>query len=148
MVRPEKYNVDDFNTPEAFEHLHERGYQIVATCPHRDDYTHETLPLDKPVALVFGTEKTGLTDYAIEHADMYVRLPMVGFTESFNISVSAALLMFTLTQRLHKSVDVEWHLTEDEKTNYVWTGLAKHSQKQACMNVNSRNYILNILYDY
>ena len=108
-----KYNVDDFNTPEAFEHLHERGYQIVATCPHRDDYTHETLPLDKPVALVFGTEKTGLTDYAIEHADMYVRLPMVGFTESFNISVSAALLMFTLTQRLHKSVDVEWHLTED-----------------------------------
>ena len=110
-----KYNVDDFNTPEAFEHLHERGYQIVATCPHRDDYTHETLPLDKPVALVFGTEKTGLTDYAIEHADIYVRLPMVGFTESFNISVSAALLMFTLTQRLHKSVDVEWHLTEDEK---------------------------------
>lgn len=110
-----KYNVGDFNTPETFDYLHEKGYRIVATCPHRDDYTQETLPLDKPVALVFGTEKTGLTDYAIEHADMYVRLPMVGFTESFNISVSAALLMFTLTQRLHKSEDINWHLTEDEK---------------------------------
>ena len=109
------YNKVDFNTPETFERLHEKGYRIVATCPHRDDYTPETLPLDRPVALVFGTEKLGLSDYAVEHADMHVRIPMFGFTESYNISVSAALLLYSLTNRLHASTDIDWHLSEEEK---------------------------------
>lgn len=117
------YNSAEFNTPAVFERLHERGYQIVATCPHRDDYTPDTLPLDRPVALVFGTEKLGLSDYAVEHADMHVRIPMFGFTESYNISVSAALLLYTLTDRLHASTDIDWHLTEEEKNELrlEWT---------------------------
>ena len=110
-----RYNELDFNTPTVIDQLKSQGYQIVATCPHRDDFTPETLPLDQPVALVFGTEKTGITDYVMEHADKFVRIPMYGFTESFNISVSAALLVYTLTQRLHDLQDVDWHLTEDEK---------------------------------
>lgn len=117
------YNSAEFNTPAVFERLHERGYQIVATCPHRDDYTPDTLPLDRPAALVFGTEKLGLSDYAVEHADMHVRIPMFGFTESYNISVSAALLLYTLTDRLHASTDIDWHLTEEEKNELrlEWT---------------------------
>ena len=117
------YNNAEFNTPAVFERLHERGYQIVATCPHRDDFTPDTLPLDRPVALVFGTEKLGLSDYAVEHADMHVRIPMFGFTESYNISVSAALLLYTLTDRLHASADIDWHLTEEEKNELrlEWT---------------------------
>ena len=110
-----RYNELDFNTPTVMEQLKAKGYQIVATCPHRDDFTPETLPLDKPVALVFGTEKTGITDYVMDHADRFVRIPMYGFTESFNISVSAALLVYTLTRRLHEMTDVEWHLSEEEK---------------------------------
>lgn len=110
-----RYNELDFNTPVVIDQLKDRGYQIVATCPHRDDFTPESLPLDKPVALVFGTEKTGITDYVMEHADRFVRIPMYGFTESFNISVSAALLVYTLTQRLHEMPDLDWHLTEEEK---------------------------------
>lgn len=110
-----RYNEMEFNTPTTFEQLKAKGYQIVATCPHQDDYSPETLPLDKPVALVFGTEKTGITDYVMEHADKFVKIPMYGFTESFNISVSAALLVYTLTQRLHAMTDVDWHLSEDEK---------------------------------
>jgi len=109
-----KYNVNDFNTPETFDFLHGKGYKIVATSPHQNDFSPDTLPLDQPVAIVFGTEKTGLSDYALQHADMYVQIPMHGFTESFNISVSAALLMFTLTQRLHKS-NIKWQLSEEEK---------------------------------
>ena len=109
------YNKVSFNTPEVFDCLHEKGYRIVATCPHRDDFTPDTLPLDKPVALVFGTEKLGLSDYAVEHADMHVRIPMFGFTESYNISVSAALLIYALTQRLHAIDDIAWKLSEEEK---------------------------------
>ena len=117
------YNEGEFNTPATFEHLHEKGYKIVATCPHRDDFTPESLPLDQPVALVFGTEKLGLSDYAVEHADMHVRIPMFGFTESYNISVSAALLLYSLTNRLHASTDIDWHLTDDEKNmlRLEWT---------------------------
>ncbi len=109
-----KYNEQEFNTPEAFDYLHSKGYKIVATCPHQNDYTPDLLPLDEPVAIVFGTEKTGLSDYALEHADMYVKIPMFGFTESYNISVSAALMMYTLMQRLHSS-EIDWHLSEEEK---------------------------------
>lgn len=117
------YESSEFNTPAAFERLHAMGYKIVATCPHRDDFTPDTLPLDQPVALVFGTEKEGLSDYAIEHADMHVHIPMYGFTESFNISVSAALLLQALTQRLHASTDIDWHLTEKERNavRLLWT---------------------------
>jgi len=109
-----KYNEQPNNTIQAFEALRNNGYRIVATSPHQDGYTPETLPLDKPLALVFGTEKTGLSDYALEHADDFVRIPMVGFTESFNISVSAALLLYTLSRRLHNS-DIRWQLSCDEK---------------------------------
>lgn len=118
-----KYNELDFNTPAVFDMLHARGYQIAATCPHRNDFTPDTLPIDRPVALVFGTEKTGLTGYAISHADMHVRIPMFGFTESFNISVSAALLMHALTNRLHASSDINWKLTDEEKDELrlAWT---------------------------
>lgn len=110
-----RYNELEFNTPTAINRLKEQGYQIVATCPHRDDFTPEALPLDKPIALVFGTEKTGITDYVMDHADRFVRIPMFGFTESYNISVSAALLVYILTHRLHDLQDVDWHLSEDEK---------------------------------
>ena len=110
-----RYNELEFNTPTAIERLKSEGYQIVATCPHQNDFTPENLPLDQPVALVFGTEKTGITDYVMDHADRFVRIPMYGFTESYNISVSAALMMYSLTHRLHDMNDVDWHLTEDEK---------------------------------
>ena len=117
------YESKEFNTPEAYGKLHERGYRIVATCPHRDDFTPDTLPLDQPVALVFGTEKLGLSDYAVENADMHVRIPMFGFTESYNISVSVALLLYSLTNRLHESPDIPWHLTEEERNalRLLWT---------------------------
>jgi tRNA (guanosine-2'-O-)-methyltransferase len=117
------YEDKEFNTPTAFEQLRAKGYKIVATCPHRDDFTPDTLPLDQPIALVFGTEKLGLSDYAVENADMHVRIPMYGFTESYNISVSAALLLYSLTNRLHASTDIDWHLTEEERNalRLVWT---------------------------
>ena len=109
-----KYNEDDFNTPAVFDMLHAKGYRIVATCPHRNDFTPATLPLDQPVALVFGTEKIGLSDYAVSHADMHLQIPMFGFTESYNISVSAALLMYSLMSRLRAS-DLPWQLGDDER---------------------------------
>lgn len=109
-----KYNEKSFNTLDAFDALRAKGYQIIATSPHKDGFTPENLPLEKPIALVFGTERTGLTSEALSHADGFIRVPMVGFTESYNISVSAALLLYTLTSRLRKT-NFCWQLTDAEK---------------------------------
>lgn len=109
-----KYNEYENNTLNAFTKLREKGYRIVATTPHKNDQTPDTIPLDNKIALVFGTELTGLSDIAVQHADEFIRIPMYGFTESYNISVSAAILLYSLTQRLHQS-DINWQLTEEER---------------------------------
>jgi tRNA (guanosine-2'-O-)-methyltransferase len=113
-----KYNEKEHNTLDAFQTLRNQGYKIVATTPHKNDFTPEELPLDQKTALVFGTELTGLSETAIENADQYLRIPMYGFTESYNISVSAAITLYTLTQRLHRS-EIPWHLTDEEKTEIL-----------------------------
>ena len=109
-----KYNEEENNTLPAFQKLKDQGYRIIATTPHKDDQTLHTIPLEGKMALVFGTELTGLSQTAIEHADEYLKIPMYGFTESYNISVSAALILFTLTERLRQS-GIRWQLSEREK---------------------------------
>lgn len=114
-----KYSeVDLNNTQFAFDHLREQGYQIVATTPHHDDVLLENLDISKKTALVFGTELGGLSDYAIEQADVHMKIPMYGFTESFNISVSAALCMHYLSEKLRKT-QINWPLNEEEKLDVL-----------------------------
>lgn len=108
-----KYNKEENNTLQCYKSLREQGYTIVATTPHHKDTLLNELPLDRKTALVFGTELEGLTQTAIEHADAYVKIPMYGFTESFNISVSAAIILHHLTEKLRSS-DVAWQLSEGE----------------------------------
>ena len=109
-----KYNKTEQNTLLAYKKLREQGYRIVASTPHRIDQDLESIPLDRKIAIVFGTELNGLTDVAIENADEFLKIPMLGFTESYNISVSAALILFTLTNRLRNS-SINWSLSDDEK---------------------------------
>lgn len=108
-----KYNHKEQNTIKTLNKLKNDGYRIVATSPHKNNCELEDLPLDRKFALVFGTEHKGLSDEVIENADEFVKIPMYGFTESFNISVSAALSLHYLSEKLRKS-DIDWHLTEEE----------------------------------
>lgn len=112
------------NTKQCFQHLKKEGYKIIATTPHEDDVTIGEIPLDQKTALLFGAEYTGLSDYALEHADGYAKIPMVGFSESFNISVSAALCLYELSTRLRKS-NVDWMLTASEKLHLQLDWLKK-----------------------
>lgn len=101
-------------TTNCISALKEQGYQIVATTPHTDAYTVHDLPIDKPLAFFFGTERNGLSEEVMQAADLHVRIPMYGFTESFNISVSVAVLLQTIRQRLEISQH-SWKLTENEQ---------------------------------
>ena len=98
---------------DAYRHLRAQGYRIVATLPHENDQMITDLDISQPTALVFGTELTGLTQEAIDGADAYVKVPMYGFTESFNISVCAALSLFALTERMRHDDTIPWRLEDD-----------------------------------
>jgi tRNA (guanosine-2'-O-)-methyltransferase len=91
--------------------LKSKGYQIIATTPHTDDCNLEDFDFSKPSALCFGTEKEGLSEEIMQKADGFLKIPMVGFTESLNISVSAAIILQNLTNRLRNS-DIPWQLNE------------------------------------
>lgn len=109
------------NTISCIRQLKKDGYRIVATSPHQDDCLLEELNLDTKVALLFGTEKDGLSPSALDMADDYMRIPMVGFTESFNISVSAAICMHYLSSEIKKR-GLNWQLSDDEllETKLSW----------------------------
>ena len=103
-------------TEDCLRALKYRGYKIVATSPHAHAYTPQSLPLNEPVALCFGTERLGLSEGLLEQADYHVKIPMYGFTESFNLSVSVALLLQVLKERINAST-LPWQLTSDEQTH-------------------------------
>lgn len=93
--------------------LHEMGYTVYAASPHHDAVSPVNVDLSKPVALVFGSEKLGLSSYMLEHSDGLITLPMVGFTESLNVSVAAALCAYETTRRL-RSEGHDWKLSDAE----------------------------------
>jgi len=102
------------NTRSCISHLRGEGYQIIATTPYNDSCLLEDFEIDKKTALFFGTEKEGLSEEVMQEADGFLKIPMVGFTESLNISVSAAILLQHLTSKL-KSQGSQWQLSEVEK---------------------------------
>ncbi|MFM1876084.1 MAG: hypothetical protein RL266_1821 [Bacteroidota bacterium] len=116
-----RYSQDHDNTTHCINQLKSKGYRIVATSPSASSVSLQELPLDEPLALLFGTEKLGLSANAFELADYHMYIPMYGFTESLNISVSAAICLQYLAQKLRES-NLNWQLSEEEKNalHYEW----------------------------
>ena len=123
-----RYNKKQDNTPDAIQCLKDQGYRIVATTPHSQDVSLEEFDLSPgKAAFFFGTELTGLSDVMMEQADEFVKIPMYGFTESFNISVSAALIMHHLTTALRSS-DLDWRLSWEEQVELKLQWLVKSAR--------------------
>jgi tRNA (guanosine-2'-O-)-methyltransferase len=95
--------------------IHEQGGLLYATLPDAD-LTLEDVDVSKPVALVFGNEHDGLSERAIEVCDRAVRIPMFGFTRSFNLSVSVALCLSRVTARRREHLGASGDLEEAERT--------------------------------
>ena len=110
-------------TAEALAALKSEGYRIVATTPHRCSATPESFDVTKgKFALVFGTEHAGISDEVIEAADDFLMIPMCGMVESLNVSASAAILIYMLSERIRQSVD-GWQLSDEEQLKLLtrWT---------------------------
>jgi tRNA (guanosine-2'-O-)-methyltransferase len=117
-----KHREGEHNTREALENLRSQGYRIIATTPHTKSYSLKELPVDKKFALVFGTEITGISKDVYELSDEFVQIPMYGFTESFNISVCAALCMYELSEKVRAEVK-DYKLSVEEKTEIYFDWL-------------------------
>lgn len=112
------------NTQACINHLKEKGYRIGATALGKNSITLDEIPLDKPIAILIGTEKEGLTEEACQLADFCIELPMYGFTQSYNLSVCAAIALHTLTTKLRNS-KINWQLTDQEKRDVLLTWLQR-----------------------
>jgi tRNA (guanosine-2'-O-)-methyltransferase len=109
-----RYQKFENNTRECITQLKNKGYRIVATSLNERSVTLDQLKVDKPIALIFGTELTGISEDVQDMADEFVYLPMFGFTESFNISVCAALCMHELSTKIRSQVP-DYKLTDAER---------------------------------
>jgi tRNA (guanosine-2'-O-)-methyltransferase len=108
------YDKHPDNSERCISDLKDRGYRIVAATPHSKVQLLEDFDISGKSAFFLGGEKEGLSGRVMDLADSYIRIPMYGFTESYNISVAGALLLYSLTKRLHNS-DIDWHLSTEEK---------------------------------
>lgn len=99
---------------DCVNNLKDNGYQIVATTPHHNDQVLADFDITKKSCFFFGRETEGLSQAVLDVADCYLKIPMVGFTESLNISVSAAIILQDVTNKLRQS-DVKWQLSEQEQ---------------------------------
>lgn len=100
-------------TKSCISDLRSRGYQIVATSPHVEDCELIDFDITKKSCFFFGRETEGLSQQVLDEADTFLKIPMFGFTESLNISVSAAIILQHVTSKLRKS-QIDWKLSESE----------------------------------
>lgn len=134
-----RFKNDKNNTNDCLQELKQKGYQIIGTSPHNNSCLLPDFDISKKTAFVFGEEKDGISDIVKENADGFLKIPMVGFTESLNISVAVAIVLQDVTTRLRKS-GLNWQLSieEQEELYLNWAkqtikrvdGIIKHYEAQ------------------
>ncbi len=107
-------DVHRFDTARrCIDQLKSDGYRIIATTPDQSSTPLEEFDISQKSVICFGTEKSGLSPVIMEQADGYIHIPMEGFAESLNISVSAAIILYQLRRRLNQS-EIPWQLNKKE----------------------------------
>ena len=137
-----RYRDDGDNTTSCLASLKEKGYQIIATTPHNDSCVLQDFDITKKSAFVFGVEAEGVSETVLKNADGFLKIPMVGFTESLNISVAAAIILQEVTSKLRNS-EVDWKLSDEEKQmlyfNWVKTTIKNVDKIEAYYQQNLKN---------
>jgi tRNA (guanosine-2'-O-)-methyltransferase len=134
-----RYNTLEHNSLKAINELKTNGYRIVATSSHLTGTKLENFDLSKgKAAFVFGSELPGISEIISNEADEFLTIPMYGFTESFNLSVSAAIILHHLTLTLRESNLINWKLTTGEKDKIKLEWLRRSIKK--CEMIESEFY--------
>jgi tRNA (guanosine-2'-O-)-methyltransferase len=115
-------------TNGAIQQLKAEGYQIVATTPHTDDCNLGDFDVEKKSAFFFGAEKKGVSKEVMEQADVFLKIPMFGHTESLNISVSAAIILQDLSARI-RNENIAWQLSEHDQKRITLNWVKKCTKR-------------------
>ena len=111
-----KYHNKEGNAvQDCFSNLRDKGYKIYGTSPLPGSISIHDLEPKEKIALVFGNEHDGISAEVQENVDGLVHIPMLGFTESFNISVAASIALYELVKKVEKYDHPDFYLTENEK---------------------------------
>ena len=114
-INLKKYNKAQDNSAQAIESLRANKYRIVATVPGANCLTLDDFDVENgKFAFVLGSEVQCISKAILDQADELVTIPMFGFTESFNISVSTAIILHHVMGKL-KASPINWHLSDEEK---------------------------------
>ena len=117
------------STQDCIQTLRNMDYRIIATSP-QEGTALQDFNIGSPAALFFGTETNGLSEEVLQKADEFLRIPMAGFTDSLNISVSAAIILQDLSARLRNS-EFDWRFGEQEKLRIRYEWARKNLKKSA-----------------
>ena len=131
-INIKQYNTEENNTINCLKKLKKEGYQIIATSPHNTNISLDEIDVkNNKIAIILGTELTGLSEKALSFADKRMKINMYGFTESLNISVSAAICCQSISSKMRKET-TGWEVTEEEKTDILlnWIRNSIKSGKQ------------------
>ncbi|MES2838249.1 MAG: RNA methyltransferase [Bacteroidota bacterium] len=126
-VNLHKYHPDaeQSATLKCINSLKQKGYKIIATTPHTNDCNLNDFNVADKFALFFGEEKPGVSSEIIDNADGFLKIPIYGFTESFNVSVAAAIIIHHLQNKIVNSPAINWQLSDDEKQEIMYNWVVK-----------------------
>ena len=120
-----RYNSSGNNSIEAVTQLKASGYRVVATSLQTGSTDLEAFDVSRgKTVIIFGNEHKGVSQDLLEQADECIKISMCGFTQSFNISVSAGIILYHLVQKIKKSA-VDWQLTSAERNKIFAEWLTK-----------------------
>ncbi len=124
-------------TEDCIAQLHERGFRVYAADLRPEALPPERIPVDGPVALLFGSELSGVSDQARGLVDGFVILPMFGFVESMNVSVAAALITRAVADRRRATVGAD--LDDAAKHAALEHWLSRESAYKAAATVRTQS---------
>ncbi len=123
------------STRECLNHLKQNGYKICVTHLSENAKAIGEIDFSQKTALLFGSEGYGISTEALDLADENVVIPMKGFTQSYNISVAAAIAMYHARLDRDKKLGESGDLNETQKqellSHYLLASCNKSMQQIA-----------------
>jgi tRNA (guanosine-2'-O-)-methyltransferase len=122
------------NAAQAVAALRERGLKLIAASLSGQAQDFRDYDYTQPTAIALGTEYSGLSAGLLEHVEAEIRVPMLGMTRSFNVSVACAIILFEAQRQRAQAgyfdqrrlSDEDWHNTRFE---WLHPKLAEYCRK-------------------
>jgi len=123
---------------EAIDELRARGFAIYVADLGAEAFSPDTLPLDRPVAVIFGGEVAGISDAARSRADGTLTVPMRGLTESLNVASAATCALYRLAERRRAHIGADGDLDPAREQAFYDAWLAEEEAARAGMEARNR----------